>query len=108
MLKGINQKNENLRQETNSVRSKIEYLDKSLASAETRRKDLEEEKEKLQLKLKTFDLEGQETILSRSEDEIVSIQTELKSYKTQILALRDQAKKEMDRVHFLKSKSEEW
>ena len=49
---GINQKNENLRQETNSVRSKIEYLDKSLASAETRRKDLEEEKAKLQLKLK--------------------------------------------------------
>jgi len=104
---GINQKNENLRQETNSVRSKIEYLDKSLASAETRRKDLEEEKAKLQLKLKTFDLEGQETILRRSEDEIVSIQTELKSYKTQILGLRDQAKKEMDIVHFLKSKSEE-
>ena len=104
---GINQKNENLRQETNSVRSKIEYLDKSLASAETRRKDLEEEKAKLQLKLKTFDLEGQETILRRSEEEIVSIQSELKSYKTQITALRDQAKKEMDRVHFLKSKSEE-
>ncbi len=104
---GINQKNENLRQETNSVRSKIEYLDKSLASAETRRKDLEEEKAKLQLKLKTFDLEGQETILIRSEEEIVSIQSELKSYKTQITALRDQAKKEMDRVHFLKSKSEE-
>ena len=104
---GINQKNENLRQETNSVRSKIEYLDKSLASAETRRKDLEEEKAKLQLKLKTFDLEGQETILRRSEEEIVSIQSELKSYKTQITALRDHAKKEMDRVHFLKSKSEE-